>query len=262
MELFLSDIHMILKPIFAPPGLILLLFFIGLFFYQHLFGKLITWATLVFFYLLTIPATSQWLAKSLEVIPPITPDQLLEQQAGAILILGAGRSGYSNDFDDNPRLSGSAIQRIVYAANLHQATGLPLMYSGGIVGDDEKSSAELAAAWLRKNMQIEIALLETRSKTTWQNAAFSKVLLNEHNINKVAVVTHAAHMPRAMQAMHAHDIDAIAAPFGYLRRTSTHNTPIYWSDWRPRGLALSHNLGLLHEYIGTLWYRIKEQLLP
>lgn len=258
MELFLNDIYMILKPVFSPPGLILLLFFIGLLLHHYLLGKLIAWLTLIGFYLLMLPASSQWLAKPLETIPPVKPEQLVAQQAEVVLILGAGRSAYSNTYEDNPRLTGSAIQRLVYAAKLHRATGLPLMFSGGIVGRDKQSSAELAAAWLRKNRQIEIRLLEGRSETTWQNAAFSKLLLDEHGFKKVAVVTHAAHMPRAIRALQAHGIDAVAAPFGYLTR----DAPSSWWDWRPGGVALSANMGLLHEHIGTIWYAIKEQFQP
>lgn len=262
MELLLNDIHSIFKPLIAFPAFLLLLLFIGLLFYHYLIGKFLAWITLVAFYVLSIPATSQWLAKPLETIPPIKPEQLVGQKVEAILILGGGRSGYSTAFADNPLLGGSSVQRLVYAAHLHRSTGLPLICTGGPVGDDdEQGSAILSAAWLKNNMQIEPVLLETRSKTTWQNAEFSKSLMDEHGIKKVAVVTHAAHMPRAMHAMQIHAIDAVAAPFGYITKVPDPDGGIHWSDWQPKGLAIRHNVALLHEHIGALWYDIKAQAL-
>lgn len=257
MEL-LEYLRPTLKSLLLPPGLLVCLLLGGLLFYRRLLGKLMAWSGLSLLYLLSTPAAEQWLGEQLETTPPVLPAQLIEANAEAILLLTAGLVDFNPELDDQPRPSARTLQRLDYAAHLHQQTGLPIIISGGSINATQTVLAEVAADWLQKRLKIEPLALETRSTTTWENAQYSAALLDELGVEKVAVVTHAFHMPRAMLAMQQHSINAIAAPFLF----TNGNTPDAHQMkgpqlWRPSYDSLSRNHLAIHEFLGIFWYQLK-----
>lgn len=256
MELDLS-IRELLKLFLMPPSSLLFLLLFGLIFYRRTIGKLAAWLGLSLLYFSAIPATTHWLASPLETYPAINTSQL--QETEAILVLSAGRSLFNPELNDEARVSAMTASRLAYAVHLHRQSNLPIIVSGGLIDGDKKALSELAAEWLREQAQIEPLALETKSLSTWQNAEFSASLLADKGIRKVALVTHSFHMQRAMQSMQEHNIDAIAAPFDFVEKQIPADYEYEaWKDWVPNSSFIYPNYLLLHEHIGTIWYRLKQ----
>lgn len=247
-----------LKALLLPPTSLFALLLLGLLLHSRVWGRLLAWSSAAALYLLSVPVTSDWLATQLETVPPIQAEWLPGLGAEAILVLSAGQNHFNPELDGQARVNALSMQRLSYAVHLHRVTGLPLIVSGGTTEKGEEPLAEVGARWLREQAQVEPLALERHSRTTWENLANSSPLLRQLGIRRVALVTHAFHMRRALLAAQAHSVDAIPAAFGFISHEPppeiAHPT---WRDWLPSsGTAVQNHL-LLHEWLGYHWYRSK-----
>jgi uncharacterized SAM-binding protein YcdF (DUF218 family) len=244
-----------LKLAVLPPGGIILLLLLGHLFGRRFLGRLFSWAGLLALYLLSIPVTSEWLAAQQTQYPPLSGELLLARDAQAILVLSAGRE------DRNPELGGAArpnalgLQRLSHALRLHRETGLPIIISGGPVREGEPPLASIYAEWLAQLAGVQALATEEQSHNTRENLAFSAELLRERQLERVALVTHAFHMPRAMLSATAEVPEFIPTPFSLADKPEAADDP-RWLRWTPQSSALAHNYLLLHELLGTFWYRM------
>lgn len=145
---------------------------------------------------------------------------LATTEAGARLLL-AGLEWQSSPPDpERVRSEAQAIVvltgqpvRIHTAARLALATGVPLALVGkgggerGFVAESE----EMEDTLLRR-YGIGPRWVETESLDTRENAAFAWCLLSSFGVRRVALVTHAYHMPRASRMFRAAGFEVIAAP--------------------------------------------------
>jgi uncharacterized SAM-binding protein YcdF (DUF218 family) len=143
------------------------------------------------------------------------------------------------------------MDRLAHAARLHRETGLPIVLSGGSHRKGEVSIAALGAETLINQFNIEPLARETESTNTWENAQNVAQTLRQHQLEKVAVVTHAWHMPRALYSFEQAGVSAIAAPTYYIHR----ELGLTWNDWIPNARSLQDSAHALHEYLGLLWYQ-------
>jgi uncharacterized SAM-binding protein YcdF (DUF218 family) len=247
MELLLNDLSALLGPVAVPPFSLFILLLLGLFWYRRFIGKFFAWVSFAALVALSLPITSQWLAKPLEVYPPVSTEQLGEHQIQAILVLTGG----VNQYDQN-KISTSTMQRLLHAASLHRSTGIPLVISGGAPRSIE-AEAVLAEKWLRQHLDIDVNFLESNSNNTWENAKNSAQLLKDNGLEKVALVTHALHMPRAMLAAQQQGINAIPVPLAFIYQP---DKAFILRDWLPDADAMQQNAALVHEHIGMFWYRL------
>lgn len=109
----------------------------------------------------------------------------------AIVVLGTR----PNTYGANPCL----VARVKHAAYLHQRGFAPkILFSGGKLGDDDLSEAEvmkdIAAEFGIENENI---LIEPRSTSTHENLLFSAAILRQKHLNSIIIVSDAYHLPRA-----------------------------------------------------------------
>jgi len=78
------------------------------------------------------------------------------------------------------------------------------------------------------------------------------VLLQQSNVKRIALVTHAWHMPRAVAAFKANGFDVIPAPTAY---TTRYQTDLL--DFVPTANGLRDSKIFMHEVIGMIWYRFR-----
>lgn len=164
-------------------------------------------------WLASTPAVSRGLQSLLERQIAPTPAQSLPS-ADAIVVLGgtlsppAGEGGEVN-------LS-AAADRLVYAARLYALGKAPIvLVSGGDGGEDDTLGAEsVHAAALLEGWGIpkSAILTETESSNTYENATFTKLMLEQHHLRRVLLVTSAMHMPRALATFRSAGIEATPAP--------------------------------------------------
>ena len=67
-------------------------------------------------------------------------------------------------------------------------------------------------------------------------------------------MTHAAHMPRAVQAFENEGIQVYAAPTAH---RSGNRAGAGILDWLPNAEALRRSRVALHERLGSVWYRMR-----
>lgn len=248
----------IIKSLLLPPGSLLILFILGLLFYRRAFGRLMMGLGLAGLYLLSISATSDLLARHLETFPAITPGQLREQGAQAIVVLGGGRYEKAPEFQASDSLSTHSLARLSYAAWLHHQTGLPLILTGGRADSDGPPEAELAAKVLDTHFNLTPLVIEGQSLNSRQHGQYLRPILQQLGIDRVAVVTQAWHMPRSILSFEQSQIQTLAAPMGYISK----QRPLKAKDWLPHADALLETRILLHEYLGLVWYRLRADQRP
>jgi len=171
--------------------------------------------------------------------------------AQAIVVLAAGRLDIAREYDNLDTVDSNTLERLRYAVKLAKASELPLLLSGGSVNGERQSLAKLMQQVLVRDFSVQATWLEEESKNTLENAKYAKQILNENDISKILLVTHAYHMPRAMWSFESVGLSPIAAPtiFYKNRQKSSIN-----KDFIPSALALLRTKRALKEHIGKLWY--------
>lgn len=202
-------------------------------------------------WLMSLPVMVQWAAQALEREPAIPEAQWasLREQAQAIVVLGAGRERADLAWQtDQP--GHIALERLRYAARLAKATKLPILASGGLHYGQPPSEAALAAETLQRDFATPIRWREERSRTTWENAVHSAAMLKAEGIERIVLVTSAAHMPRSRWCFEQNGMTVIAAPVGFLGVPN--GRPL--GGWMPEAKAVWQSGQLLNEALGMLVY--------
>jgi uncharacterized SAM-binding protein YcdF (DUF218 family) len=174
---------------------------------------------------------------------------------GAIVVLGSGVVDGSPDEGGAAALSSEALKRVVYGLRLYRGLGVPIVVSGGRVWNTGgESEADTAATLLaRLGVPEGIVIRERDSRTTWENARDVAKVLAERKISRVALVTSAYHMPRAMLAFSRAGISCVAAPTDY-RAVAAHE-PL--GGLMPSFVSLGGSFTSLREYVGIIQYRAR-----
>lgn len=187
--------------------------------------------------------------------PPIRSPKQIDVQA--IVVLGGGRVLDSPEYggEDVPKMT--TLGRLRYGAYLQRATGLPLLVSGGAPDGAAGSEADMMARVLRDEMGLSVRWVENASDNTAQNAQFSAKMLRAAGVEKIALVTDALHMPRARRAFEQAGLTVLPAPTAFVT-----GERVSLKAWLPgwRGLHVSYYA--LHEWLGSLWYRMHRQSPP
>lgn len=198
----------------------------------------------------SIPLTVDFMAKHLESIPAVKPQQL--GQAQAIVILGGGQRGWAPEYGaDMP--NGSTLERLSYGATLARRTGLPLLVTGGALYGGA-SEAEVMAKALDELYAVKATWIEGRSLDTAENAVFSAEILKRANIGTVILVTHAAHMRRSVNEFKHMGLSVIPAPTAFLSGNRRKN-PMF--GLVPNQLSITTGFSVTHEWVGLLVQHIR-----
>lgn len=183
--------------------------------------------------------------------PPIRPAGMARIDVDAIVVLGAGRYRNGPEFGEDD-VGGGALDRLRYAAMLARESGKPLLVTGGAPDGGSISEAEAMRRSLERDFRVKVRWLESASNNTLENARYSANLLQAEGVKRVALVTHAWHMPRSVGAFQAAGFSVLPAPTAYssLRALTAF-------DFVPSAGALQGSARALHEWIGILWYRLR-----
>jgi uncharacterized SAM-binding protein YcdF (DUF218 family) len=250
-----------------PSGLILILGLLGLCLFlaqrARAAQKALAAALLVFL-IAANPLVAGWLLNSLEKdFPPLNPNSA--PYADIIVLLGGGL-GLPLPPRKTPQLV-SGSDRLWQAAQLYNAGRAPyLLIAGGNVfsapGFEAEAhySAEVLTAW---GVPREKILIESRSRTTQQNAENIAPMLNTLNARKILLVTSAYHMRRSIRAFRkqlSNEVEIIPASADVLVTHNLNgNAPSLFS-YLPHPGAFSGTQRALHEYFGILYYWLNDWL--
>jgi uncharacterized SAM-binding protein YcdF (DUF218 family) len=187
------------------------------------------------------------LLDSLSRYPPLDPTAL--RGAQAIVILGAGAQRDLADYDGGT-VSALALERLRYGAQLARESGVPVLVTDGAAAR-VTPGAEYMAATLR-DLGVPVRWVESRARTTYDNARYARELLAAESVDRIALVSHAWHLPRAVAIFERVGFTVLPAPT--LVPAARHYDAL---DWLPDAFALNQSVIALHEYLGRAWYRMR-----
>lgn len=257
-----------LPPFIYPLGLVLALMALVLFLGRREKWRRWRQGLLALALLLLWLSSTRWvsysLARSLEW-QYLPPDPL--PQAEAIVVLGGG---VYPKLAPRPLLEvNQAGDRMIYGAWLyHQGLADTILLSGGIVpwlsaGEGETEAQSMADLLAMLNVPAEAMLLEEQSRNTYENAVYTREMLAERGINRILLVTSAAHMPRSVKLFEAQGFEVIPAPTDY-RITESDWRFLFeadWSEqvfhWLPDAYNLYVTTVMLKEYVGMAVYGLQ-----
>jgi uncharacterized SAM-binding protein YcdF (DUF218 family) len=240
-----KTISALLLPPIAPALLIVL----GLVLRRRWLGSSLIVAGLIAIVGLSTNAVSSALLISLQVSPALNPSRL--PQASAIVVLAGGLREAAAEYGSD-QINSLTLERLRYGAWLAKRTGLPLLVAGGYQYEGP-TEAQVMAQALRDEYGLEARWVESRSRDTAENAAYSAELLRAARITRILLVTHAWHMRRALLEFKAARLDPVPAPTIFAR--SPH--PLEFNDFFPTARGYHDSGFALHEWLGIAWARLR-----
>ncbi len=237
-----------LKQLILPPAGPLLAALAGLWLHAAGIESGIALATagLLALYLLSAPWCGRPLLQSLDRFPTLDPKSPAARAAGAIVILDAGRRTVAPERGGDT-VSLFTLERLATGAGLHQRLGVPVLVSGD-------GARELMAEVLDDSFGVPVRWIEGDSRNTHENAVRSARLLLPAGIDRVVLVTHFWHMPRAAAAFRRGGFTVTPAPAGFAGKARSENGLMALV---PSARVMSSSYLALHEWLGIAWYRIR-----
>jgi uncharacterized SAM-binding protein YcdF (DUF218 family) len=208
-------------------------------------GLSLAWLGLAVLLGFSTPVVVNLLTTPLESVPVF--DEAAAKRAGAIVILGGGQRRKSREY-------GAAVpnrltlERLRYGARVARQTGLPILVTGGAVRA-EPPEAQVMAESLTRDFALTPRWLETASRDTAENAAFSARILHAESIRRIVLVTHAAHMRRAQAEFMAAGFEVVPAPTAFL---SDPDVGDEFFSYLPGATASYSGWYAAHEWVGLL----------
>jgi uncharacterized SAM-binding protein YcdF (DUF218 family) len=224
-----------------PPLNLLLLAVLGLLLliFRRTTGLTVLAASVAGLFLLSMPAVGTTLAALLEH-RSVDGDEILGD-AQAIVILGGG------SYAAAPEYGGDTV-----GARLHRLSGLPILVSGGSPFATRTSEAAQMKIALNQDFRTDVKWMEEKSFNTFESARYARQQLAGAKIDRIALVTHAMHMPRARLVFEQAGFRVIEAPTGF----STLRPPGIL-NFLPSSQGLELSRAFLYEVIGLGWYHVR-----
>jgi uncharacterized SAM-binding protein YcdF (DUF218 family) len=253
----IGEFKPLLTALALPPASLLLLITLGAWMagMGWRVGRVFMAIGLISLWALSTPATVAPLAQHLlNLPPPLSASALQSGNWQAIVVLGGGIEAEAPEWA-SAQVNAQTARRVRYGVHLSKLSGLPMAFSGG-VGWSQFGRAVPTEAAVAQTYALEAGAsftwLEAQSRDTQQNAAFTRRVLQPAGIQRIVLVTHAWHLPRAAAEFEQAGFAVLPAPTGYpgLNQVSA-------LAWLPSADALQSNAQLLREGLGLLVMRIR-----
>jgi uncharacterized SAM-binding protein YcdF (DUF218 family) len=211
-----GELRPVLTALALPPAAPLLLALLGILVATRRRGAglALALAGVVAAWLLSTNGMALVLARGL--LPPVQavrPAQLQQVQAIVVVLPEAPEYGA-------PQLASTTASRLRYGLWLARQTGKPLGFAGGIgwtaVGTPTEPEAQVAQRVTAQEYGTQLRWVDGRSRDTAENAREMAQLLHADGVRRIALVTDAPHMSRAMVAFRAAGFEVLPAPANFV----------------------------------------------
>lgn len=240
----------LLKSLVLPSGFIALLFALGLVARLVRPARPYSWPLLAGGAVLTLVfssgKTASALMAPLEYEWPAIVDSRARPEARHIVVLTAW-AGDDRALALTDRMNTAATYRVLLALEYwHQRPELDVIVSGS-----PETARIMAAAIVAGGVPQDRVRVEDASLSTADSAEFVKPMVGD---DPFLLVTSGGHLRRSMGAMRQQDLHPIAAP-------TDHRTPLELgrAQWTPHPNWLEASDLAIHEYLGVLWYRLRDR---
>ena len=242
-------IRSLVKSLVLPPAGPLLIAFVGMALLPRYprRGRAVTLTGLVLLLLLAMPGIAALLVRGLDQSPPLDPERAATAQA--IVILGGGIRRHAPEYG-GPTLGTLTLERVRYGARVARMTGLPVLVSGGAIGSGPVEAFLMRNA-LVQEFGVPVRWIESRSRDTHENAAFSAAMLKSSGVTRAILVAHSFDIPRVTAEFRLAGVDVIPAPTRIPPRA-----PDAIGDWLPSAAGMQASYYALYEVLGNALFRL------
>ena len=250
--MFPGELKPVLTALVLPPAGPLLLALVGLLLMgrRWLGGAIVSLLGLAMLWFLSCNAVGVGLAQTL--IPQVKPLDVRSAALAdvqAIVILGGGVHGVAPEYGQ-PQPSAPTLERVRYGAFLARQSKKPLAFAGGVgwaAPGNTAPEAEVARNVLKDDYGLELRWSDSRSRDTAENATRMAEAMRGDKIKRIALVTHASHMPRARAAYEKAGFQVTPAPtaFAFPREREL-------LEWLPSAHGLELSRSVLREWLGRM----------
>lgn len=255
----LGELKPLLTTLVLPPAGPLLLILLGLLKAWprkklrtgHRVGAAVALLGVLLLWLLSCNAVALWLSRhALPQVAPLPAEPALalrEARVQAIVVLGGGVRPEPREYGQ-AQPSAATEARLRYGLHLGRSASLPLAFAGGVgwaaAGSPGHPSEAKAAALYAEQAGLRIRWLDDRSRDTAENAQQLAQLLQPQGITRIALVTHAWHMPRSIAHFKRAGFEVLPAPMGFVERRER---PLL--EWLPSSEGLNESRRVLREWL-------------
>ena len=174
-----------------------------------------------------------------------------------MVVLGGAFRGNDGRNRGQPALGCAGERVVVPVPIMNQYPHMRLLFTGGNAWLFSKADAEATTAksyFERMGTDMSRVLLESRSRNTYENAAFSVALPGVDKAQPWLLVTSASHMPRALATFQKLGWNVTPFPVDYYSKRETQ-----WLQYSLFGGIDAWQLAL-REYLGWVVYRVTGRL--
>jgi uncharacterized SAM-binding protein YcdF (DUF218 family) len=234
-----------MKALLLPPTGLLLIATLGLCAQRRFprVGRGLAAAAVLLLLFISIPVVANFLTEYVDTSRPLVLRET--QGAKAVVILGGGIRRNAPEWGGDT-LGMLTLERVRYGAHVARLTGLPVLVSGGSVLGGEPEAAVMRTV-LESEFNVPVRWIESRSRTTHENAVLSAELLHQEGIRRVVLVAHGVDMRRATAEFAAQGIETVPAPTG-----KRGETPATVLDFLPSMGGLLGSYFAIYEILANL----------
>jgi uncharacterized SAM-binding protein YcdF (DUF218 family) len=246
--------YSLIKDLVLPPTSLVLLLLLGLLLVilgRRKTGWSVTALATAMLYFICTPYAASLLNRFVQTVPPLSDEAAKASDAQAIVVLAGGFMSHAPEYGGNA-VDAITLQRLRYAAHLQRLTGLPVLTSGGQPQGALTSVAAMMKDALEQDFGVPVMWIEEHSADTFENAQMSATILRTADIRKILLVTHAAHLPRAVAAFTTAGL--VVVPAGTAFAAVSHTSAI---DFLPRLTGLEESYYAIYEIVGAAWYGLR-----
>jgi len=243
-----GELKPLLTALVLPPAGPLLLAFLGLLLARawRRFGVALVLIALIALWLISCNAVAVRLAQNL--LPQVAAVSLVDLRRArieAVVVLGGGVLPQAPAYG-LPQPAANTLERLRYGVRLARVAQVPLAFSGGLgwAGRAGASEAEAARAVARQDFGQEIRWVEGESRDTAENARNTAALLQRDRIRRIALVSHAWHLPRATREFQQAGFQVLPAPMGHIMPRDRDLL-----EWLPSGHGLQASRHVIREWL-------------
>ncbi len=179
------------------------------------------------------------------------PDQDAIASCDVLVMTGAGLVTGVPDVDGTGQPGPIMAKSMLAAFRLQKATGKTLVVSGGPVGDDTTTEADVALRIFEQmGIPEDLLVAENESLNTAQNARFTKRVLERLGCRRPLVISPALHAPRVQKLFEREGMDVVMFPSHHA--VSRDRTFSLLRDLSPQMENLACSASALREHLAHL----------
>jgi uncharacterized SAM-binding protein YcdF (DUF218 family) len=216
-------------------------------------GRVLLTALVVFYWILSTPATAVLLVRALS--PNYPPIQRPADAGGAtaIVVLGGGIETYRSRGAVLPTGSREHSLRALEAARVYRVLDRPWVIVSGSLGPETMTEA----AHMRRSLALlgvpdDRIIEEGKSRNTHDHTVYIPPLLAQRGVKQFVLVTSRQHMARSLRAFRSAGFDPVpSSPEFFVPRGGTLPKII------PSESALEASTALMYDLLAMLYYRAR-----